>query len=75
MTDLARSFSAHFAGTAIVPDDERYETARALWNGTVDARPVLIAQCRDNDMCPEPRTVFSYPPFFALEPPLSFGNF
>ena len=46
MTDLARSFSANFAGTAIVPDDERYESARAVWNGTVDARPVLIAQCR-----------------------------
>jgi len=46
MTDLARSFAAHFDGTAIAPDDERYETARAVWNGTVDARPVLIAQCR-----------------------------
>ena len=30
MTDLARSFAAHFAGTAIVPDDERYDTARAV---------------------------------------------
>jgi FAD/FMN-containing dehydrogenase len=46
MTDLARSFANHFAGAAIVPDDESYETARAVWNGTVDARPVLIARCR-----------------------------
>ncbi|HZQ85437.1 MAG TPA: FAD-binding oxidoreductase [Acidimicrobiales bacterium] len=46
MTDLASAFSAHFAGTAIVPGDERYEEARAVWNGTVDAHPVLVAQCR-----------------------------
>src|SRR5215831_20154425 len=46
MTDLARSFATHFAGTTIVPDDERYDTARAVWNATVEARPVLIAQCR-----------------------------
>src|SRR5215831_973206 len=46
MTDLARSLAAHFDGTAIVPADARYDTARAVWNGTVDARPVLIAQCR-----------------------------
>ena len=46
MTDLASSFAAHFAGTAIVPVDERYDTARAVWNATVEARPVLIAQCR-----------------------------
>jgi hypothetical protein len=46
MTDLARAFAAHFAGVVIVPDDERYEKARAVWNATVDARPVLIAQCR-----------------------------
>jgi FAD/FMN-containing dehydrogenase len=46
MTDLARSFAARFTGTAIVPDDERYETARAVWNATVEARPALIAQCR-----------------------------
>ena len=46
MTDLARSFAAHFAGTAIVPGDEGYEAARAVWNGTVDARPALIAQCQ-----------------------------
>src|SRR5262249_47160075 len=46
MTDLARTFAAHFAGAAIVPDDQRYEAARAVWNATVEARPALIAQCR-----------------------------
>ena len=43
--DLARSFRAAFDGTVIAPEDERYDAARAVWNGTVDARPALIAQC------------------------------
>jgi FAD/FMN-containing dehydrogenase len=43
--DLARSFRAAFAGTVITPEDERYDAARAVWNGTVEARPALIAQC------------------------------
>jgi FAD/FMN-containing dehydrogenase len=47
--DLGRSFRAGFAGTVITPEDERYEEARAVWNGTVDARPAVIAQCRTAD--------------------------
>jgi FAD/FMN-containing dehydrogenase len=47
--DLVRSFPATFAGTLITPEDERYDAARAIWNGTVDARPALIAQCRSTD--------------------------
>jgi FAD/FMN-containing dehydrogenase len=43
--DLVRSFRASFAGTVITPGDPRYDAARAIWNGTVDARPALIAQC------------------------------
>lgn len=46
MTDRVRSFASHFTGTAVLPDDERYDAARAVWNGTVDARPAVIAQCR-----------------------------
>jgi hypothetical protein len=42
---LVRSFRAEFAGTIITPQDEGYEAARAVWNGSVDARPALIAQC------------------------------
>ena len=45
VADLARSFAATFAGTIITPEDEQYDAARAVWNGTVDARPGLIAQC------------------------------
>src|SRR5258708_40332553 len=44
--DLGRLFRTGFAGSVISPEDERYEKARAVWNGTVDARPAVIAQCR-----------------------------
>jgi len=42
---LADAFGAAFGGTVIVPGDEGYDTARAVWNGTVEARPALIARC------------------------------
>ncbi len=42
---LARSFSSAFGGTVVTPDDQRYDSARALWNGMVDRHPALIAQC------------------------------
>jgi FAD/FMN-containing dehydrogenase len=34
-----------FRGEAIAPEDEGFETARAVWNGVVDRRPRLIARC------------------------------
>ena len=34
-----------FRGDVINPGDEDYDDARALWNGTVDRRPRLIARC------------------------------
>lgn len=34
-----------FGGRLIAPDDDQYETARKVWNGTIDRRPGLIAQC------------------------------
>lgn len=42
---LASSFTKAFAGTIITPADERYDAARAVWNGAIEARPALIAQC------------------------------
>ena len=42
---LASSFTEAFAGTVITPADERYDAARAVWNGAVEATPALIAQC------------------------------
>ena len=34
-----------FRGVLITPDHHGYDDARALWNGTVDRRPRLIARC------------------------------
>jgi FAD/FMN-containing dehydrogenase len=34
-----------FVGDVIAPDHEGYDDARAIWNGTVDRRPRLIARC------------------------------
>jgi FAD binding domain len=34
-----------FRGDVIVPDRDGYDGARAVWNGTVDRHPRLIARC------------------------------
>jgi FAD/FMN-containing dehydrogenase len=34
-------------GEVIVPSDERYEAARAVYNGMIDRRPAVIARCVD----------------------------
>jgi FAD/FMN-containing dehydrogenase len=34
-----------FRGDAIAPDHDGYDDARAVWNGTVDRCPLLIARC------------------------------
>jgi FAD/FMN-containing dehydrogenase len=34
-----------FEGDVIAPDHDGYDDARAIWNGTVDRRPRLIARC------------------------------
>ncbi len=35
-----------FRGQLITADDPDYDSARAVWNGTIDRRPRLIARCR-----------------------------
>lgn len=36
-----------FGGSLVGPRDEGYDQARRIWNGAIDKRPGLIAQCAD----------------------------
>jgi FAD/FMN-containing dehydrogenase len=38
---------ASVRGEVISPADERYDTARSIYNGMIDKRPALMAYCRD----------------------------
>jgi FAD binding domain/Berberine and berberine like len=40
-----RELEAAFAGEVIHPSDPAYEEGRTIWNGSIDRRPDLIAQC------------------------------
>lgn len=46
MTDLRERFEAGFSGELVTTGDADYDRARGVWNGMVNARPVLIARCR-----------------------------
>ena len=38
-------FRPTLGGALILPDDPGYDEARTIWNGMIDKRPALIAQC------------------------------
>jgi len=40
------SLRAAFGGETLVPGDEGYDQARAIWNGAFDRHPAVIARCR-----------------------------
>lgn len=42
-----------FRGDLIVPGDEEYDTARAVFNAAIDRRPALIARCDGADDLPD----------------------
>lgn len=42
LEELRRSFR----GELVRPEDTPYDEARKIWNGAIDKRPALIAQCR-----------------------------
>ncbi|MDH3627391.1 MAG: FAD-binding oxidoreductase [Acidobacteriota bacterium] len=43
--NLADDLGGKFQGRLISPDDPDYDEARKIWNGMIDKRPGLIAQC------------------------------
>src|SRR4051794_17952614 len=38
-----------FSGELVQPGDERYDDARAVWNGMYDRRPAVVARCTSTD--------------------------
>ena len=43
----ATQLAAQLTGAVITADHPEYETARRVWNGMIDKRPVAIARCAD----------------------------
>ena len=43
------SFAKQISGGVLRADDEAYDTARRVWNDTVDRRPLMIARCQTAD--------------------------
>jgi FAD/FMN-containing dehydrogenase len=39
------AFKSSLRGELLLPGDEGYDEARAVWNGMIDKRPALIARC------------------------------
>jgi FAD/FMN-containing dehydrogenase len=40
-----RDLAGALRGSLLLPGDEGYDAARAVWNGAIDRRPALIARC------------------------------
>jgi FAD/FMN-containing dehydrogenase len=43
----ADALAASLSGRVLTAADDDYDTARRIWNGTIDRRPALIARCLD----------------------------
>ncbi|MFI5154912.1 MAG: hypothetical protein ACHQEM_01925, partial [Chitinophagales bacterium] len=39
-------FKSQFSGEILLPDTENYDAARKIWNGMINKKPVMIAQCK-----------------------------
>src|SRR5438046_4175135 len=43
--EALQAFAMQMRGPVLTPEDPGYEEARAIWNGLIDRRPALIAEC------------------------------
>lgn len=48
MQDVSQ-LSGNVKGEVILPEDDRYDEARKVWNGMIDKRPALIVRCKNED--------------------------
>jgi len=46
MTERIKQFEEALNGSLLLPSDEKYDETRAIWNGMIDNKPALIAQCK-----------------------------
>jgi FAD/FMN-containing dehydrogenase len=46
---MIRQFGAELSGQIVCPDDAGFDDARSVWNGMINRRPAVIAQCADRD--------------------------
>jgi FAD/FMN-containing dehydrogenase len=46
-SDALRNLRHSFSGDIITPDDDRYQSARRVWNAMIDKHPALIVRPRD----------------------------
>jgi FAD/FMN-containing dehydrogenase len=44
-TEQLQAFAMQMRGPVLTPEDPAYEKARTIWNGLIDRRPAMIAQC------------------------------
>ena len=49
MTSTIEALRSSMTGSVILPGDEEYDTARAIWNADIDRRPAAVARCRTSD--------------------------
>lgn len=43
------AFRRGFRGQALLPDEAGYDSARRIWNASIDKHPGLIVRCSDAD--------------------------
>jgi FAD/FMN-containing dehydrogenase len=48
-TAAVAELRSRFAGELVLPEDDGYDEARAVWNGVIDKRPALIARVSEVD--------------------------